>query len=219
MFNPELAYGAFGGFGHDGGLALFPAAATDLYAWAQATFTLSAQAAATTVKIGGSGSNGQLFVVNDKNATVVTLDGKTADLMLYNADCAEEFDLAEAQRVEPGTIMVLDEQGRLRESAVEYDRKVAGVVSGAGGYRPGIVLDRRPTGRERATVALMGKAYCKVDADYAPIAVGDLLTTSATAGHAMKVTDSSRAFGAVIGKALQPLTTGRDLIPILVALQ
>jgi hypothetical protein len=35
----------------------------------------------------------------------------------------------------------------------------------------------------------------------------------------MKATDPARAFGAVIGKALGSLESGRGLIPILVALQ
>jgi hypothetical protein len=46
-----------------------------------------------------------------------------------------------------------------------------------------------------------------------------LLTTSPTRGHAMKATDPLQAFGAVLGKALRPLTEGQGLIPILVALQ
>ncbi len=68
-------------------------------------------------------------------------------------------------------------------------------------------------------LALVGKAYCKVDAQYASIEVGDLLTTSPTPGHAMKADDLLKAFGAVIGKALRPLPTGLGLIPILIALQ
>jgi hypothetical protein len=68
-------------------------------------------------------------------------------------------------------------------------------------------------------LALVGKVYCKVDADPAPIGVGDLLTTSARAGFGMKATDSAQAFGAVIGKALKPLRAGQGMIPILVALQ
>jgi len=68
-------------------------------------------------------------------------------------------------------------------------------------------------------IALMGKVYCKVDAQFAAIAVGDLLTTSPTAGHAMKADDPAKAFGAVIGKALRPLDAGLGLIPILIALQ
>jgi hypothetical protein len=58
-----------------------------------------------------------------------------------------------------------------------------------------------------------------VDASLVPVSVGDLLTTSGTPGHAMKAGDAARAFGAVIGKALRPLSSGRGLVPILVALQ
>jgi hypothetical protein len=96
---------------------------------------------------------------------------------------------------------------------------VAGVIAGAGAYRPGIVLDRVASQGNRQPLALSGKVYCKVDAQYSPIQVGDLLTTSATPGHAMKAEDPARSFGAVIGKALQPLKNGEGLIPILVSLQ
>ena len=65
----------------------------------------------------------------------------------------------------------------------------------------------------------MGKVYCKVDAQYASVEVGDLLTTSPTPGHAMKAADPLRAFGSVIGKALRPLDAGQGLIPILISLQ
>jgi hypothetical protein len=68
-------------------------------------------------------------------------------------------------------------------------------------------------------VALMGKVFCKVDAQYSPIEVGDLLTTSPTLGHAMKAGDPLKAFGAVLGKALQSLKEGTGMIPVLVALQ
>jgi hypothetical protein len=61
--------------------------------------------------------------------------------------------------------------------------------------------------------------HCKVDADIAPVEVGDLLTTSPTRGHAQKVTDRTHALGAVLGKAMAPLTAGRGTIPVLVALQ
>ena len=47
----------------------------------------------------------------------------------------------------------------------------------------------------------------------------DLLRRSLTPGHAMKASHREQAFGAVLGKALQPLNGGKALIPILVALQ
>ncbi|MBK8021894.1 MAG: hypothetical protein IPK19_10845 [Chloroflexi bacterium] len=67
-------------------------------------------------------------------------------------------------------------------------------------------------------VTLGAYAYCKVDADIAPIAVGDLLTTSPTRGHAQKVTDPSKALGTILGKALGSLDSGKGKIPILVLL-
>ena len=143
----------------------------------------------------------------------------TGDVRLVNADCAEDFDVAGAVKVEPGTVMVLGKDGSLSESQNAYDRRVAGVISGAGGYKPGIVLDKQQTAGNRQPIALMGKVFCKVDAQFGAIDVGDLLTTSPTPGHAMKTSDPRRAFGAVIGKALRPLIDGQGLIPILITLQ
>lgn len=143
----------------------------------------------------------------------------TGDITLTGADFAEEFDVTATAEVEPGTVMVLDERGALQPSRQAYDKRVAGVISGAGNYNPGIVLDKQQASENRMPVALVGKVYCKVDAQYASIEVGDLLTTSDTPGHAMKADDPFKAFGSVIGKALRPLQAGRGLIPILIALQ
>jgi hypothetical protein len=141
------------------------------------------------------------------------------DVLLEGADCAEDFDVAGEQPPEPGTVVVIDEGGALRESSKAYDKKVAGIVSGAGEYRHGLVLDKQSSDEGRIPIALMGKVYCKVDAQYSPIEVGDLLTTSPTPGHAMKVLDPLSAFGSVLAKALRPLRGGQDLIPVLIALQ
>jgi hypothetical protein len=141
------------------------------------------------------------------------------DVVLSGADCAEEFDIAKAGEIDCGTVMVLTENGSLQPSREAYDKKVAGVISGGGDYRPGLVLDRRHSSKDRLPVALVGKVYCKVDAQYGPVEIGDLLTTSPTPGHAMRASDSLKAFGAVIGKALRRLEAGQAQIPILVALQ
>src|SRR5262249_21889728 len=127
-------------------------------------------------------------------------------------------DVADLQEAEPGTLMILGETGILVPCSSAYDHRAVGVVSGAENYRPGLVLDRQPGGIRRP-IALMGKVACKVDAHHGAIAAGDLLTTSATPGHAMRVADRKAAFGAVIGKALRPLSAGRGMIPVLVTLQ
>src|SRR5438132_366552 len=59
------------------------------------------------------------------------------------ADCAEDFDLTGSAVPPPGTVMVLADEGALCPSTFEYDRRVAGIISGAGDCKPGITLDRR----------------------------------------------------------------------------
>ncbi len=145
--------------------------------------------------------------------------GVKGDISLPGADCAEHFDVADADTLEPGTLMVINNNGILEQSAQAYDKKVAGVISGAGNHKTGIVLDKQPSEENRKPIALIGKVNCKVDARYSPIEVGDLLTTSSTPGHAMKASESQKAFGSIIGKALRGLREGQGLIPILIALQ
>jgi len=144
------------------------------------------------------------------------------DIVLTNQDCAEDFAIAAPENVEPGSVMVIGHDGALRQSDQAYDKRVVGVISGAGDLKPGIVLGRQQSLEEldkRVPVALWGRTYCKVDAGSSPVEVGDLLTTSSTPGHAMKAADPLKAFGAVIGKALVSLKSGQGLIPILIALQ
>lgn len=141
------------------------------------------------------------------------------DLILENKDCAEDFDVLDTDGIDPGSVVVIDSEGALKQSHRAYDKRVAGVVSGAGDCRPGIILGRQRLKDNRVPVALIGRVYCKVDAGYSPIEVGDLLTTSPTPGHAMKASNPASAFGAVIGKALRPLQSGLGIVPILVALQ
>lgn len=146
----------------------------------------------------------------------------TGHIEFAGADCAEEFCIGASSTTklhQPGTVMVIDADGGLCESTVAYDRRVAGVVAGAGDHRPGIVLGRGCGSESTVPLALIGRVYCKVDAGFGAVGIGDLLTTSPVTGHAMKVTDSARAFGAVLGKALAPMACGRGLVPILVSLQ
>lgn len=177
------------------------------------------------IGLGGNGSAGVIDLFNSNTTPTIRIDGETGDVQvngdirLINADCAEDFDVCETEHTEPGMVMVLGEEGKLERSHTAYDKRVAGVVSGAGDYKPGIVLDRQESGGARTPIALLGKVFCKVDAEYGAIEVGDLLTTSPTPGHAMKAADPARSPGAVIGKALRGLESGQGLIPLLIALQ
>lgn len=163
-----------------------------------------------------------LYARNTGGGAAAYVDGDlvvTGVIHMNRGDYAEEFTVADRDGVRPGMVMVLDDAGGVRRSDRAYDGRVAGVVSGAGDHQPAVVLDHRDACPDRMPLALMGKAFCLVDASEAAVGVGDLLTTSSVPGHAMKAVDPARAFGAVIGKALQPLASGRGLVPILVRLQ
>jgi hypothetical protein len=165
---------------------------------------------------------------NDKGGAAGKFDGdvtisgnlSVSDvLLLPGKDCAEQFLLDDAETGEPGTVMVVDDAEKLVACSREYDMRVAGVISGASQYQTGMILGARDADADHRPIALMGRVFCKVDADFGAIQPGDLLTTSPSPGHAMKVSDPIMAFGATIGKALRSCACGKGLIPILVALR
>ena len=202
------------GNGHEAGVGGFSGTGSGVLAQSNTGIGILAQAAA-----GGRAGRFEGKVEITSNLDVVTGTVTCKDLILTNEDCAEDFDIASEECIEPGMVMVIDKDGLLCQSRQPYDKRVAGVISGGGEFRPGVTLGKQPSKDNRLPVALVGKVFCKADAEYSPILVGDLLTTSRTPGHAMRADDPARAFGAVIGKALRPLKTGRGLIPILIALQ
>lgn len=154
------------------------------------------------------------------NVRVQSLDtGATIIELGEGLDYAEGFDVLDEAGIEPGTVLVIDANraGALRLSREPYDRKVAGIVAGAGGLGSGVRLGSDQFDYD---VALAGRVYCNVDATYGAIEAGDLLTTSPTPGYAMKVLDHDRAQGAILGKAMEALEAGqKGQILVLVTLQ
>lgn len=136
------------------------------------------------------------------------------------ADLAEPFAVRE-ERLEKGSVVVIDKEqaGRLRLSTQAYDKRVAGIVSGANGINPGISLHQEGAIEGGENVALTGRVYVRADATNGAIEPGDLLTTSETPGHAMKVTDHTKAQGAILGKAMSNLAGGKGMVLVLVTLQ
>jgi hypothetical protein len=175
--------------------------------------------------LGGNGADGDLvlFAASGDNQTLsqatIHLNGDTGDIILRNADCAEEFTVANSVDADPGMVMVLGEEGLIRPCERAFDTRALGVVSGAGQYRPGIVLDRQEGEADRRPIAVVGKVCVLVNDRNGPIQVGDLLTTSDLPGHAMKAGTPEQSFGAVIGKALAHHDRGVGLIPMIIALQ
>jgi len=139
---------------------------------------------------------------------------------IMGADVAEKFPVRD--KVKPGMVVAIDADnpGELCLARGAYNRCVAGIVSGAGGLAAGAVLGHLPGAEDAPAIALTGRVWCYCDADTGgPIAPGDLLTTSDTPGHAMKVTDYARGQGAIIGKAMSKLASGKGLVLVLVSLQ
>ncbi len=134
-------------------------------------------------------------------------------------DYAEGFDVASAEKVDPGAVMIIDPEnpGKLTLSSEPYDTKVAGIVAGANGLGSGVRLGGDKFDQD---VALAGRVYCNVDTSQGAVKVGDLLTTSNIPGYAMKATDYNRAQGAILGKAMEKLDKDqKGQILILVTLQ
>ncbi len=159
-------------------------------------------------------AGGNLYAADTASAAIVEIRG--------GADLAEPFPLSELEgTIIPGTIVVIDEKnpGHLKSSYEPYDKKVAGIVSGAGGVNPGITMSQQNVLGGGVEIALSGRAFALADASYGAIVPGDLLTTSGTPGHAMRVSDNRLAPGSVIGKAMTPLREGTGLVLVLVNLQ
>ena len=116
---------------------------------------------------------------------------------------AEPFEVVGTESVEPGIVVCIDpdQPGKLRVCSQAYDHTVAGIISGAGGLNPGILMTQSPAeANGKYPVALTGRVYVWADATDSSIKPGELLTTSGTPGHAMKATDYSKARGRYHGQ-------------------
>ncbi len=149
----------------------------------------------------------------------------TTDVLVISggSDLSEQFDVT-ADDAEPksGMVVCIDPEnpGKLKVCRNAYDRTVAGVISGAGGVKTGMLMGQPGSVADgEHPVALTGRVYVLADASSELIKPGDLLTSSTLPGHAMKVADYTRAQGAIVGKAMTELSEGRGLVLVLVSLQ
>ena len=180
--------------------------------------------------------NSALELRDASGTTTITLDADyqgsgdgrviTAELEITGgSDLSERFDVSAGfglKAPEPGMVVSIDpaRPGGLTVSGRPYDPMVAGIVSGAGGIETGVLMGQRGSEADGSmAVALTGRVYVWVDASYGAVSPGDLLTSSSTPGHAMKVGDYGRSQGAIVGKAMTGLASGRGLVLVLVSLQ
>ena len=164
------------------------------------------------VGIGTATPQAKLDVAGATRTCVLTITG--------GCDLAEPFPMGVSEAPK-GSVVVIDDEhpGQLKASDRAYDTRVAGIVSGANGVNPGISLQQEGVLEGGQNVALSGRVYVLADAAQGAIRPGDLLTTSDTPGHAMKVGDLTRAQGAILGKAMSSLKEGKGLVLVLVTLQ
>ncbi len=188
--------------------------------------TLGGQRRVWTVENGVFGTPG-LFSIYDRTANRTGLTIDTTGVVSVHvlritggADLAEPFPMKE-QALAKGSVVVIDDEhpGQLKLSAVAYDTRVAGIISGANGINPGIALHQEGALDGGQNVALSGRVYVQADAAFGAIKPGDLLTTCDTPGHAMKVSEHAKAQGAILGKAMTRLAEGKGMVLVLVTLQ
>jgi len=140
--------------------------------------------------------------------------------VLCGGDYAEAVDASgDHKHYEPGDVLVLGSgaDGDVEKSAEPYSTMVAGIFA----TKPGVVGRRETLSKsaQEIPMAMVGIVPTKVSTENGPIRRGDLLVSSSLPGYAMKGTDRSRLVGAVIGKAMGSLDSGKGTIEVLVTLQ
>jgi hypothetical protein len=120
-----------------------------------------------------------------------------ANLFQGTATSARYADLAEYYSAdteyEPGTVLIFGGDSEVTISKTLSDTKLAGVVTTNAAY-----MMNSDLAGTRAGVALQGRVPCKV---VGRVKKGEMLTTSAVAGHATRSLDPK--IGTIIGKALE----------------
>ncbi|MGI9625487.1 MAG: hypothetical protein ACR2QM_01510 [Longimicrobiales bacterium] len=155
--------------------------------------------------VAGRGGDGGVTIRSRDGLGAILVNGRTAH------DLAEVFDLVGRADVTPGTVLsAANDRGELGLSRGAYDRRVVGVVSGAGGYVPGMILGSRDDGSTDLPVAINGQVFVRVSHAGGDIEPGDLLVASDMPGVAMRGSDEGRLTGAVIGKALEASREGDE---------
>ncbi|MCH8148095.1 MAG: hypothetical protein IH987_08915, partial [Planctomycetes bacterium] len=185
---------------HDGGRILLHDRDGDVRVLLEADHVAKGGTKAGLLRVWNSDGSSNVSIFGDYNNTG---DSRivTDELQIRGgSDLSEQFDIdGPTGTVKPGAVVSIDpkQPGKLLVSSKAYDRRVAGIISGAGGVKPGMLMGQAGSVADGDhPVALSGRVYCWADASNGPIQPGDLLTASDTLGHAMKVTDYYRAHGA-----------------------
>ena len=168
--------------------------------------------------------DGNIKLTAGSGGSIVFPDGTVQGTAYTGVACGGDYAEAvnvtgERRHYDPGDLLVLDPKhpGDVLKSAKAYSTMIAGIYS----TKPGFVGRRMkgPKGPNEVPMAMVGIVPTHVTAENGPIHVGDLLVSSSIPGYAMKGTDRSRMLGAVVGKAMGNLASGKGEIEVLVTLQ
>jgi hypothetical protein len=221
----SLASGAIVGGMHEGN----GAGGSDTTDINYGSLTVAGGSTGTALVIGGNGSDlirgcsglvsgrvcGDLEFRVQSNGQV-TADGSFTG---GGADFAEMLQIEPAQIYSPGDVLAISKETdrAIVLANAPYSQAVVGVYSTKPGFVGRDVTEETAADGSRIPVALVGIVPVKVSAENGPIHRGDLLTTSATRGHAMKATEVR--VGTILGKAMGELESGTGVIQVLLTLQ
>ena len=129
------------------------------------------------------------------------------EIELNGSDFAEKFEISSSanKEIQAGYVVSIDpnKTGELKVSDEAYDKRVVGIISGAKGINPGMIMGQEGTITDGDyPVALSGRVYVLTTEFNGVIEPGDMLTSSKVPGHAMKAKNKKNSYGSIIGKAL-----------------
>ncbi|HSW88440.1 MAG TPA: hypothetical protein VLG12_04725, partial [Candidatus Saccharimonadales bacterium] len=148
----------------------------------------------------GSVNGNMKFNIANNGDTTIKGTIYASNTTVQSADLAENY--IASDQLEPGDIIMPEDKGNTMaviKSTGQYQSQVIGVVS----TKPGVVLNSDAqtdtTHPYKYPIAISGRVPVKVSIANGVVRTGDLLTSSATPGVAMKATEA----GPIIGKALE----------------
>lgn len=154
-------------------------------------------------------------------------DGRviTGELQIKGgSDLAENFDISEDEGnyVKPGMLVSIDieKEGLLCITNQATDKKIVGVISGANGIKPGMLMGQQGTiAYGKYPIALAGRVYVLCNNEGGEINPGDFLTSASQRGYAKKASNLGDAQGAIIGKAMGKADSKTGYVLVLINLQ
>ncbi len=187
----------------------------------------------TAILIDSDGSSNEpyLRLFHSDGSDAITLDADVAgnsrittdELEITGgSDFAENFDIVSSElNPKPGMLVSIDpnNSGKLIISTSAFDKRIAGIVSGANGIRTGLMMGQEGSIADGTyPIALSGRVYVSACDEGGAIEPGDLLTSSSSPGLAMKVDVDNPPIGTIIGKAMTR-PDERGFVLVLVNLQ